>query len=153
MAIAVNVQLGAGLASQRGSVSDRAAMRALLARAARAALAHQRIAAAELSITLLTDDEIAAMNREFLSHDEPTDVIAFALYGDGEDPVGDLYIGYEQARRQAAANAVDLAEELARLAVHGTLHVLGYDHPDGGARVRSKMWRVQEDIVAGVFAP
>lgn len=153
MAIAVNVQLGAGLASRRGSVSDRAATRALLARAARAALAYQDIAAAELSITLLTDDEIAAMNREFLSHDDPTDVIAFALYGDGEDPVGDVYIGYEQARRQAAANAVNLAEELARLAVHGTLHVLGYDHPDGGARVRSKMWRVQEDIVAGVFAP
>ena len=152
MAVIVTVQLGVGLAARRGSVADRAATRVLMARAARAALAHENVTAAELSITLLTDAEIADMNREFLSHAGPTEVIAFAIYEQGEAPVGDVYVGYEQARRQAAANAVELAEELARLTVHGTLHVLGFDHPAGSARLRSRMWRTQEDIVTGVLA-
>jgi probable rRNA maturation factor len=152
MPAAVTVQLGTGLASRRGSVVDRAGTRAWLARAVRAVLVHERVAAADMSITLLTDDEIAAMNREFLSHEGATDVISFALYEEGEDPVGDVYIGYEQARRQADAHDIALHEELVRLAVHGTLHVLGHEHPDGTARGRSKMWRTQEDIVSAVLA-
>lgn len=169
MPSAVRVQLGAALgdraasrttpvaapaspdaAGTRSAVPD-AAVRRLVVRAARAALRHANVRNAELSLTLLDDDEIAAMNSEFLAHTGPTDVISFALYGDGEDPVGDIYIGYDQARRQAAANDVDPAEELARLAVHGTLHVLGHDHPDGAARLRSEMWLIQESIVAEVI--
>jgi probable rRNA maturation factor len=160
---AVRVQLGAALAHRtagrttaalglQGSIPDAAARR-LMARAARAALQRADVRRAELSITLLTDPEIRDMNREFLSHEAATDVISFALYDDGEDPVGDIYIGFEQALRQAAANGIGPAEELARLAVHGTLHVLGHDHPDATeARLRSEMWQLQESIVAQVIA-
>lgn len=159
MPAAVRVQLGAALAERhaRGPrtgaqrVPD-AAVRRLMQRAARATLRHATVPTAELSITLLDDSEIAAMNRAFLSHDGVTDVISFALYDAGEDPVGDIYIGFDQAERQARANAVDPAEELARLAVHGTLHVLGHDHPEGSGRLRSAMWQIQESIVAQVFA-
>lgn len=157
MAAAVRVQLGAAL-SDRAAPARRmpefpdAAVRRTIARAARATLRHDNVAAGEVSVTLLDDAEIAVMNRDFLSHDGPTDVISFALYEAGEDPVGDVYIGVEQARRQAEADGVGVEEELARLAVHGTLHVLGYDHPDGAARVRSDMWRIQEAIIAQVFA-
>lgn len=151
MPAAVRVQLGAALGVKAAAAPDAAARR-LIARAARATLRHADIGEAELSITLLDDTEIAAMNREFLSHDAVTDVISFALYDEGEDPVGDIYIGFQQAERQAAANDIDMTEELARLAVHGTLHVLGYDHPDGGAeRTRSEMWQLQESILAGVL--
>lgn len=151
MPASVRVQLGAALGERSGAPLDAAARR-LIARAARAALRHERARSAEISITLLDDAEIAAMNAEFLSHGGPTDVISFPLYEDGEDPVGDIYIGYDQAVRQAAAHDVAASEELARLAVHGVLHVLGYDHPDGGDRLDSDMWRVQEAIVARVIA-
>ena len=124
-----------------------------MARAARAALSAEAVRTAEISITLLDDAEIASMNREFLSHDGPTDVISFPLYEEGEDPVGDIYVGYEQAVRQAQANDVEPREELARLAVHGVLHVLGHDHPAGARRLRSRMWQVQESIIAQVLAP
>jgi len=151
MAAAVRVQLGAALAERAAAAPD-SAMRRLMTRAARATLRHAAARDAELSITLLDDAEIAAMNHQFLDHDGPADVISFALYDDGEDPVGDVYVGYDQAVRQAAANGVDVAEELARLAVHGTLHVLGHDHPEGPERLASAMWQLQETIVAGVLA-
>ena len=103
----------------------------------------------EVSITLLEDDEIREINRSYLGHDRPTDVIAFAL-GDPDDLVGDIYIGLEQARRQAEELGVPPSEELLRLAVHGTLHVLGHDHPEGEDRYRSAMFEQQERIVRGV---
>jgi probable rRNA maturation factor len=61
--------------------------------------------------------------------------------------VGDVYICPAAARRWAGSGAAN-REELLRLAVHGTLHVLGYDHPEGAGRTRSLMWRRQEKYVA-----
>jgi len=77
-------------------------------------------------------------------------VLSFALHEDGEPPLGDVYLGVAQARRQAAAAGVTEEEELVRLAVHGTLHVLGWDHPMDESRVRTPMWRRQERYVAGL---
>jgi probable rRNA maturation factor len=151
MPASVRVQSGDGLGSRR-SGRPKAEVRTLMARAARAALRHEGVRNGEVSITLLDDAEIAEMNRDFLSHDGPTDVISFALYEPGEDPVGDVYVGWDQAVRQAEANGVTPEEELVRLAVHGTLHVLGYDHPDGAERLASEMWQLQEVIVAEVLA-
>ncbi|HEX2165847.1 MAG TPA: rRNA maturation RNase YbeY [Longimicrobiales bacterium] len=150
MARTVRVQLGAALTQRAAAVVPDSAARRLIARAARAALRHENVRDAELSVTLLDDAEITAMNREFLSHDGVTDVISFALYGEGEDPVGDVYIGCDQALRQAISNEVSAAEELARLAVHGTLHILGHDHPDGSERLKSEMWQLQEKVVKQV---
>ena len=155
----VRVQLGAALAGRAAGAPRSgtagvatAAVRRLMQRAARAALRRAGARRAELSITLLDDAEIRAMNRDFLAHDAVTDVISFALYAEGEDAVGDIYIGYDQAQRQAQVNDVAGAEELARLAVHGTLHVLGHEHPAGAGRQRSEMWQLQESIVAQVLA-
>lgn len=151
MAPSIRVQLGAALAGDAAPVAD-SATRRLMARAARAVLHREKVRTAEISITLLDDAEIAAMNREYLSREGPTDVIAFALYEQDEDPVGDIYIGFDQALHQADANGVEPREELARLAVHGTLHVLGHDHPEGGERLSSEMWQIQEAIVVQVLA-
>lgn len=151
MTVRINVQLGAALAARRGSVPDRAGMRSLLRRAVRTTLAHQETGAADISVTLLDDHEITELNRRFLSHAGPTDVISFPLYEEGEPVMGDIYIGFEQAQRQALIHDVPLTEEAARLVVHGVLHVLGHDHPEGTARLRSPMWRMQEEILAGVL--
>jgi probable rRNA maturation factor len=66
----------------------------------------------------------------------------------GIPAVGDIYICPGIARRNAKRNGVSAASELARLVVHGTLHVAGHDHPDDDSRTRSAMWKKQERILA-----
>ncbi len=105
----------------------------------------------EVSVTFLDDPGIQLLNRDYLQHDRPTDVIAFTM-SDEEGPVlGDVYVGYEQAARQAADLGIDLGEELLRLVIHGTLHVLGHDHPPGEDREESEMFRLQEEILKAVL--
>jgi probable rRNA maturation factor len=123
----------------------------LLEEGCRVALRSEEVDAAELSVTLLDDRGIQELNREYLGKDSPTDVLAFALQAPGEPVLGDIYIGFQQAARQASELGVSLDEELLRLAVHGTLHVLGHDHPEGDGRFRSDMFRRQEELVARVL--
>lgn len=123
---------------------------ARLEAAVRRVLEELGAADAELSVTLLDDAEISRINREYLSHDGPTDVISFPLTSPGGPVVGDVYIGVDQARRQAEELGVPLREELVRLAVHGTLHVLGHEHPEGDDREGSEMYRLQERLVAEI---
>jgi probable rRNA maturation factor len=106
----------------------------------------------EVSVTFVDDAEIRALNRDYLRHDRPTDVIAFTLNDEGRPVMGDVYVGYEQARRQAEEIGVDLAEELLRLTIHGTLHVLGHDHPSGEDGEESGMYRLQEEILRAVLS-
>jgi probable rRNA maturation factor len=122
----------------------------LIQRAVVVTLDHESVVDASVSVTLLNNARIRNMNRKYLEHDRVTDVISFPLYEQGEQVVGDVYIGYEQAQDQAADSGVDLDEEIVRLSVHGTLHVLGYDHPEDGDRTKSEMWQLQETILAKV---
>ena len=121
-------------------------------RAVREALRAEGHEEGEVSVAFVGDAEITALNREYLDHDRPTDVISFALHDEGEPPLGDVYVGVEQALRQAAELGVEPREELLRLAVHGTLHVLGYDHPEGEERMESEMFRRQEEILRTLLA-
>jgi len=123
--------------------------RARLADVARAALRAEKVPNALLSVTVMGDRAIAALNRRHLGHRGPTDVISFGLARATRTApvVGDVYIGLDTARRNAAEARVTLREELVRLVVHGVLHVLGHDHPDGEDRVASPMWRRQERLV------
>src|SRR5262245_18204317 len=86
------------------------------------------------------------LNRRATGRRGLTDDISYALPQADGSVVGDVYIC-----PAAAASWVDgttsAREELVRLAVHGTLHVLGYDHPEGRGRMRSAMWRRQERYV------
>lgn len=101
---------------------------------------------AMMSVTFLTSRAMARMNREQLGHAGATDIITFELTRPVADaPVtGDLYICPDVARANAKAWKVPVREELARLVIHGTLHTLGLDHPEGESRVESPMWRAQE---------
>lgn len=101
----------------------------------------------ELSVTCLGEEEMARLNRRWLEREGPTDVIAFDL-GSGERLTGDVYLCPAVARRQAAEAGVSVREELVRLAVHGTLHVLGHDHPEGEDRWTSPMFELQEGLLA-----
>ncbi len=93
----------------------------------------------ELSLLLTTDDQIQSFNATYRDQDTPTDVLAFALL-DQEDFVtpawaeqptnlGDIIVSLEAAARQATEQGHELNVELAWLASHGLLHLLGWDHP------------------------
>lgn len=124
--------------------------RRLIDRALRATLHHEGISRAELSVTFLNDPEISELNARYLGRAEVTDVLSFALHRGDEDPLGDVYVGHAQALRQAAEAGAAADREMARLAVHGTLHVLGYDHPEGPEREACPMYRLQEDVLRGL---
>lgn len=126
--------------------------RARLAAAAAVVLRAERADAALLSITLLTPRAMARMNREHLGHTGPTDVISFGFRDPQGAVIGDVYLCPAVAAENARRHGVPVREELLRLAVHGTLHVLGHDHPEGEARTRSPMWRRQERLLARVMA-
>lgn len=122
-----------------------------IAEAVRHVLSAEGVSQAELSVTLLGDAGIARINQEYLQHTGPTDVVSFPLQLSGGPVVGDVYLGVQQAERQARELGVPLQEELLRLAVHGTLHVLGYDHPEGEEREGSPMYRRQEELLGSLL--
>jgi len=89
----------------------------------------------EMSLVLTDDREIRALNRDFRGIDRTTDVLAFAM-DEGEPlavvaadgALGDVIISVEQAARQCQSRGTSLDAEIELLTVHGTLHLLGYDH-------------------------
>ena len=103
----------------------------------------------ELSITLVSDTEMTRLNGEWLDRTGSTDVIAFSL-GSADSVLGDVYIAPDTAARNASSLGVDLIEEIFRLVIHGTLHVVGHDHPDGPDRDSSAMYRLQEELLRGL---
>lgn len=114
--------------------------------AAARALGRERRRAA-LSISFVRPDRIRALNARWKGRRALTDVLAFSLSGPDGGVVGDIYICPGVAAREARARGLALREELLRLVIHGTLHVLGWDHPEGEGRTVSPMWRRQERLV------
>lgn len=119
-------------------------------RAARQVLAGEGVGA-ELSITFLGPEAMRRLNRRYLGRNRVTDVIAFSLPGP-RGLAGDIYICRAAAQVEARRRRLPLEEELLRLVIHGVLHVLGHDHPEGPGRERSRMWRLQERYLDAVRA-
>lgn len=94
--------------------------------------------AGEVSVVLTDDVAIRRLNRRFRAKDAPTDVLAFPISDGlrGDEPFGDVVISYETARRQAREYGAPLAHEMARLLIHGTLHLCGHDHHERGQAAR-----------------
>ena len=110
---------------------------------ARECLVGEGIVDAELSISFVTEDEIADLHRRYLQQDGPTDVLSFPLDDEvGEDGLrmlGDVVIAPAVAARN---NPDDPGSELRLLLVHGILHLLGHDHMEQADR--ATMWARQE---------
>lgn len=106
----------------------------------------------ELSLSLLCDEEIAELNSTWRGREGPTDVLAFSLL-EGDHTahrsglLGDVVISIETAARQAALRHRGIDEEVAKLLIHGILHLVGYDHERGSEdervmrRMQTRLWR------------
>jgi len=118
--------------------------RARLIRIAQKALrAEHASALTTLTIYITTDSEIRKLNRAFHATNSATDVLSFPSVT--SDYLGDIIISYHTAKRQARDADWHIADELDLLAVHGILHLLGYD--DLTVRQRATMWRRQAEIL------
>jgi probable rRNA maturation factor len=118
-------------------------------------------AAVEITLRITSDEEIQSLNRMYRGIDAATDVLSFAAHEAGEDEpplalpaelaaelerhLGDIVISYPYAKRQAGQFGNSVASELRLLAIHGTLHLLGYDHAEPGEE--EAMWAEQEAIL------
>jgi probable rRNA maturation factor len=103
----------------------------------------------DISVALVDDAYIQVLNREYRGVDQPTDVLAFPLeteeHGNEEPALGDIVISVERARDQARQFKHPLRREVALLAIHGLLHLLGYeDETEAGA---SAMWSKQKELL------
>ena len=127
--------------------------RARVQRAAASVLRAERVRHAHISVTFVSDRRMAAQNWRHLRHRGSTDVISFSFGAGarGAPVTGDVYIAPSVARRNAIAHGVGIREELLRLVIHGTLHVLGHEHPVDLARDSSPMWRRQEQLLQRVL--
>ena len=119
-----------------------------LKRAARAALARRlKDEAGELSIVITDSKTIRAMNSRFAKVNAPTDVLSFPAEraphesDDGARYLGDIVIAFDYAAEQAERTGAALGDALCLLVIHGTLHLLGFDHDTPLARER--MWAAQ----------
>jgi len=110
----------------------------------------------EVTLLLTDDDQLQALNKEYRGINQPTDVLSFesgeTLPGMKEDDpyLGDIVISLPMAERQAKQGGHSLKAELQLLTVHGTLHLLGYDHEDPDEKDR--MWWAQASILAQLGA-
>ena len=112
------------------------------------ALAHQS-ADGDLTIVLTDDIQLHELNQEYLGIDAPTDVLSFpASETDPETArryLGDILISVPRAKEQARTAGHALDAEVQLLTVHGTLHLLGYDHAE--AEEKTRMWKAQAEIL------
>jgi probable rRNA maturation factor len=108
-----------------------------------------------VSVVLVGDAMIHQLNRDFLAHDEPTDIITFPLADDDgfvagpvgvQRELGEMYISYERAAAQSAEWESDPEREIRFLVVHGVLHLLGWD--DATTEERERMLVRQGEILA-----
>ena len=114
-------------------------------------LAAEKVKHALVSVTLMTPRKMAALNAKHLQHEGSTDIITFGFRDPAGVLIGDVYVCPRVAIANAKAFGVSQREELLRLAVHGSLHVLGYEHPDGESRTASAMWKLQERLLKRVL--
>lgn len=123
--------------------------RDLLEKAALSVLEFSGVQNADLSIVLVDDDRIQGLNRDFLDHDAPTDVLSFPA--DEPDPetgrsyLGDVVISLPRAVEQALQRHHSTDAEMQLLVVHGVLHLLGHDHSEETEKER--MWDAQAHIL------
>jgi probable rRNA maturation factor len=135
-----------------GEPEHQAILRQAIAAAAREASSKP----AELAIVLTDDSAIRALNRKWRGRDEPTNVLSFPAAVPGTAAakaahLGDIVIAFETSAREASCEGKPFAQHLAHLAVHGYLHLLGFDHETDAQAV--VMERLEAEILSQLGVP
>jgi probable rRNA maturation factor len=124
-----------------------------------AALAYAGRETAEVTLVITDDEAVATLNRQYRAMEGPTDVLSFPAQEptpgfvsapEADAYLGDILIALPFTRRQAAELGRPLAAELRLLAVHGVLHLLGYDHAEPAEE--AAMWAIQDAILGQMAA-
>lgn len=105
-----------------------------------------------IAVQVITDRTMLNMNTAYRNKPTTTDVLSFSYLESGEplfphEPVGEICISYKTAATQAKENGLALADEFCVLAVHGALHVMGYDH-ELSARENAAMHKAEQRVLA-----
>lgn len=114
-----------------------------IVRAVNITLKNFKVKKANINIILTDYISVKELNKKFLKHNYETDVLAFRL--DEEELEGEIYISIETAEKQAEEYKVSLTNELSRLAIHGTLHLIGYD--DATEKEKAEMHKIEDEIL------
>ena len=118
----------------------------------------------EVSVRLTDDAEVHALNRDFRGKDKPTNVLSFpqvqddlldtlANSDDGEILLGDIVLARETCAREAAEKGISLTDHATHLIVHGTLHLVGYDHMDDASAAAMEALEVKALASLGLANP
>lgn len=105
-----------------------------LRRAVKTILADAGISRGEISIAVVDDARMHELNRRYLDHDDPTDVLSFVLAREADQLDGQIVVSADYAAREAARYGWNADDELLLYAIHGALHLVGYDDLDPDAK-------------------
>jgi probable rRNA maturation factor len=118
----------------------------------------------EIAVRLTDDAEVHALNRDFRGRDKPTNVLSFPQVqadlldtlsnsDDGEILLGDIVLARETCAREAAEKGISVADHATHLIVHGTLHLVGYDHMDDASAQAMEALEVKALASLGIANP
>ena len=154
--VEVEIDQGVTTASSEGVAIVQLAVRTILRREG---FSGNR--AVSITVLLTGDAKLRQLNRDYAGEDHATDVLSFATELDDDFPfcvdqeerehIGDIAISVPQTERQAREKGVAFEHELAMLAIHGTLHLLGYDHAT--QQEERVMFGKTDDVLDEVFEP
>jgi probable rRNA maturation factor len=99
----------------------------------------------DVEVVLVGDETLARMHAQWLGDPSPTDVLSFDLGSDANGPAGEIYVSADRARAVALRRGLDAARELELYAVHGALHLCGFD--DREPRARRRMRRAERNAL------
>lgn len=104
---------------------------------------HKRLSGKELTILFVDREQSRQANRTYRGRNKATDVLSFESFD--EDSLGDLIICAPLAKQQAIEHGLSFRDELAYLTLHGILHLLGYEHEQGG-QAEKEMFKLQDRL-------
>ena len=123
----------------------------LLRHTVAACLEHMECPSGEVHVLITGDEKVRELNRDFLEIDRPTDVLSFPD-GDelpsGRTLLGQIVLSLDTARRQAKEAGHTENRELAELVLHGTLHLLGYDHSSDQGEMNTLELELREELLS-----
>ncbi|MEG1687626.1 MAG: rRNA maturation RNase YbeY [Angelakisella sp.] len=147
------------IANRQKEIKIPSGIRLLIRRCCTAALEHEKfVGSAEISVSFVNDEQIRELNHEHRDKDIETDVLSFPLgengvydlnHETGAWMLGDIVISVERATAQAELYGHTLQREIGFLTVHSMLHLLGYDHEQGGLAA-TMMREKEEDILTAL---